>query len=56
MMGNVNMVDYYKLAAISQNLNRFIREAAIAKSQVISSIPSAIFSDKNIGANIDVFA
>ena len=53
---NINLSSYYKMAQISQSLNRFIRQAMVTKAQISTSMNNAIPSIPGIGNNIDTYA
>ncbi len=53
---NINISSYYKMAQISQSLNRFIRQAMVTKTQISSSLNNTIPSIPGIGKNIDTYA
>ena len=59
MIDKVNISTYYKMAQISQSLNRFIKQALVTKSQISSSINNpmnnSLSSITGIGKNIDIF-
>ena len=56
MISGINMADYNRLASVSQSLNGFIREASIAKNQIINSISLAMATDNSVVQNVDVYA
>ncbi len=57
MIEKINMSTYYKVARMSQSLNRFMQEALITKTQITSSLSTAAISSMTgIGKNVDVFA
>lgn len=57
MVGRIdNMAAYLKIARMTQNLNRFIREASITKSQINNSYISSISKSTGIGEYIDIYA
>ena len=56
MINKVNLSNYYKMASISQSLNRFIRDAIVTKSQLNSKINNSLSAITGIGKNIDIFA
>ncbi|MCK4798202.1 MAG: hypothetical protein KAT05_12535 [Spirochaetes bacterium] len=56
MINSINLSTYNKIARINQTLNRFIREVAITKSQINTSILSPFSSHTGIGKKIDIFA
>ena len=57
MIQKLNMSTYYRVARMSQSLNRFMQQALITKTQVASSLSSAALSSMTgVGKNIDIFA
>lgn len=57
MVGKIgNMATYYKIARMTQNLNRFIREATVTKSQINNSYMISLSKLSGIGNKIDLYA
>ena len=58
MIDKVNLSTYYKMAQISQSLNKFIKQALVTKSQISLSMnnssSNSLSSITGIGKNIDI--
>jgi|GEM_PF-5535961 len=53
MIRGVNLSNYYRMAQISNTLNKFMREITITKAHISSTLKSA-FSHNDIGNNVDL--
>lgn len=54
MIGNIRISAYQQIARMQTNLNNFISQASIAKSQIMNEILASSYRSVGIGRNVDI--
>jgi len=54
MIGKANLNQYFRVAMMQQNINKFIRQAALTKNELQASLSTPFIKD--IGQKIDLYA